>query len=62
MSQFIIATHSTIIMSIPNATIFEVTEDGMDKTKLEDTEHYRITKGFLNNPELYLRHLIKDDN
>jgi len=49
-------------MSIPNATIFEVTEDGMDKTKLEDTEHYRITKGFLNNPELYLRHLIKEDN
>lgn len=57
MSQFIIATHSPIIMSIPNATIFEITEDGMSKTDLEDTEHYRITKGFLNNPEMYLRHL-----
>ena len=61
MSQFIIATHSPIIMSIPDATIFEVTEDGMKETNLEDTEHYQITKGFLNNPELYLRHLIKKE-
>ncbi len=61
MSQFIIATHSPIIMSIPNATIFEVTEEGMSEAALEDTEHYRITKGFLNNPELYLRHLIKKE-
>jgi len=59
-SQFIIATHSPIIMSIPNAIIYEVSEDGMNKTALEDTEHYRITKGFLNNPEMYLRHLIKE--
>lgn len=58
MSQFIIATHSPIIMSIPNATIYEVNENGMSKTNLEETEHYRITKGFLNNPDLYLRHLI----
>ena len=57
MSQFIIATHSPIIMSIPNATIFEITDDSMKKTNLEETEHYKITKGFLNNPEMYLRHL-----
>ncbi len=56
-SQFFIATHSPILMTIPNATIFEITEDGMSKTDLEDTEHYRITKSFLNNPEMYLRHL-----
>ncbi len=58
MSQFIIATHSPIIMSIPNANIYEITEAGMEKTKLEDTEHYQITKGFLNNPEIYLKHLL----
>lgn len=61
-SQFIIATHSPILMAIPGATIFEITEDGMTKTALEDTEHYRITKGFLNNPEMFLRHLHTDLN
>ncbi len=57
LSQFIIATHSPILMSIPHSTIYEVTDSGMEKTDLEDTEHYRITKSFLNNPEIYLRHL-----
>jgi predicted ATPase len=57
ISQFIIATHSPILMSIPNAIIFEITDEGMERTNLEDTEHYKITKNFLNNPELYLRHL-----
>lgn len=56
-SQFIIATHSPILMSIPNSTIFEITEDSMQATVLEDIDHYNITKGFLNNPEAYLRHL-----
>jgi len=59
MSQFIIATHSPMIMAIPNATIYEITEDGMEKTALEDTDHYQITKGFLNNPERFLRHLAE---
>ncbi len=57
-SQFIIATHSPILMSIPNSTIFEITEKNMVKTKLEETEHYSITRSFLNDPTLYLRHLI----
>lgn len=57
MSQFIIATHSPILMSIPNGNIYEITEEEMTKTALEDTEHYKITKSFLNNPDLYLRHL-----
>ena len=57
MSQFIIATHSPILMSIPGASIYEVNEEGMEKTDLEETDHYKITKSFLNNPEMYLRHL-----
>lgn len=56
-SQFIIATHSPILMSMPDANIFEITEAGMAKTPLEETEHYSITKNFLNHPEMYLRHL-----
>lgn len=57
MSQFIIATHSPILMSYPEAFIYEITQDSMIKTALEDTEHYTITKSFLNNPEMYFRHL-----
>lgn len=56
-SQFIIATHSPMLMAFPKATIYEVTEDAMLPVSLEETEHYSITKSFLNNPEVYLRHL-----
>jgi predicted ATPase len=56
-SQFIIATHSPILMAYPGANLYEITETGMRPTAVEDTEHYSITKGFLNDPEAYLRHL-----
>lgn len=56
-SQFIIATHSPILMAIPGATLYEITENQMVQTNVEDTEHYQITKSFLNDPDLYLRHL-----
>jgi predicted ATPase len=56
-SQFIIATHSPILMSMPRAKIYEISSEGMLNTQLEETEHYSITKSFLNSPGLYLRHL-----
>ncbi|WP_179021342.1 AAA family ATPase [Winogradskyella forsetii] len=56
-SQFIIATHSPMLLAYPDATIYEITPNGMEKTALEDTEHYTVTKSFLNNPEAFLRHL-----
>lgn len=57
MSQFIIATHSPMLMAYPGASIYEVTNEGMNRVELEDTEHYTITKSFLNSPEGYLRFL-----
>jgi len=56
-TQFIISTHSPILMGIPGALLYEIKEDGMNKVGYEETEHYRITKTFLNNPDLYLREL-----
>lgn len=56
-SQFIIATHSPILMGIPNALLYEIQEDGMQPVEYKETEHYRITHTFLNHPEVYLRHL-----
>jgi predicted ATPase len=56
-AQFIIATHSPILMGIPGALLYEIREDGMEQVEFNDTEHYRITKAFLDNPQVYLRHL-----
>lgn len=57
-SQFIIATHSPILMVFPNALIYEITEDGINKTNYKDTEHYQITRRFLENPERMLKYLF----
>ena len=48
-SQFIIATHSPILLAYPNATIFQLDEFGIKRVKYEDTEHFMVTKYFLNN-------------
>lgn len=59
-SQFLIATHSPILMAFPNAEIFEFTKYGIKKTRYQDTEHFKITKTFLENPEKTLYYLLKD--
>lgn len=56
-AQYIIATHSPILMAIPGATIYEITEDRMERVALDDTEHYHFTKSFLDDPEAYLTYL-----
>lgn len=48
-SQFIIATHSPILLAYPRAKIFLLNDNGINEVKYEDTEHYSITKQFLNN-------------
>jgi len=57
-AQFIISTHSPILMGIPNASIYEIRDDGMQPVSFEETDHYRITKTFLTNRDYYLRHLL----
>jgi predicted ATPase len=56
-AQFIIATHSPILMGLPDARIYQITEEGMETVKYKETDHYLITRRFLNDPESYLRHL-----
>ena len=58
-SQFVIATHSPIILAYPHATIYALGQDGIVKTKYEDTEHYALTRDFLLDPQRYLRRLIR---
>ena len=61
-SQFIIATHSPILMSYPGADIFEFNEKGIEKKDYRDTEHYRITRSFIEKPEVMYRHLFGEDD
>jgi len=58
-SQFIIATHSPILMAYPGALIYQIDQSGIYPIKYEDTEHYYITKSFLNNPAPMLDELFK---
>lgn len=57
-SQFIIATHSPIIMAYPDATIYELNENGIETVDYEETEHYIVTKNFLNKRKKMLDILI----
>nr|WP_318540291.1 AAA family ATPase [Terribacillus saccharophilus] len=57
--QFIIATHSPILLGYPGAEIFHFSEDGIRSIDYEETEHYQITRGFLENREGYLKHLFQ---
>ena len=56
-AQFLIATHSPIVMGIPGACIYEIQDSGIEKVQFQETEHYRVTRAFLENPEQYLRYL-----
>ena len=53
-SQFIIATHSPIIMSLPNTEIFNFKEGKVSKISYQETQHYTLTKAILDNPESIL--------
>ena len=58
-SQFIIATHSPILMALPGAEIFQLDREGVRAVAYRETEHYQITRRFLENPERMLRCLLE---
>lgn len=59
-AQFIIATHSPMLLCYPDANIYQFDDDGIRETTCEATEHFQLTKSFLENPTVYLRHLFED--
>jgi len=61
-SQFIIATHSPILLTFPEADILSFDGDSVQAVKLEDTPQYQITKGILDSPERYWKHLRASDS
>lgn len=59
-SQFIISTHSPILLAYPDATIYQMTPEGIDKVMYEDSDIYRLYKTFLDNPEQMTSILLDD--
>lgn len=57
-AQFIIATHSPILLCSPDAQVMKVDDDGIRAVDARDTDHVRLTRDFLNAPERYFRHLF----
>jgi predicted ATPase len=60
-SQFIIATHSPILLSYPNAKIILFDGTGINNVAFEDTEHFAVTRDFLNNYPRRLEQLLDDE-
>ena len=59
-SQFIIATHSPVIMSCPGAEVYELTGDGVSLTSYDKTAHFSAMRQFMENPERMLHYLLQD--
>jgi predicted ATPase len=58
-SQFVIATHSPILMAYPNSRIYQIGTNGLEHVSWQDTEHYIVAKRFLNDPEKQLSRLLE---
>jgi len=60
-AQFIVATHSPILMAYPNATIYACSQNGLERVEYIDTEHYKIMHDFMKNPARMLDVLLAPD-
>ena len=58
-SQFLIATHSPILMAYPDAEILQLSDDGIRPVAYRETEHYKLTKQFLDAPERMMKLLLE---
>lgn len=56
-AQFIIATHSPILMAFPDAQILHFENGNIAPAAYDSLEHVTLTRDFLNNPRAYLKHL-----
>lgn len=59
-AQFIIATHSPILLAYPDATIYSCDNEKLQEIAYTQTDHYQITRNFLNNTELYLKNILDE--
>lgn len=58
--QFVIATHSPIVLAYPHAQLYSFSQSAITPVKYEETEHYLLTRDFLMNKDRYLARLLTD--
>jgi predicted ATPase len=61
-AQFLISTHSPILLSYPGAVLLSLDGDSIREIDYTDTEHYRVTRDFLSAPERFFKHLFRADD
>lgn len=59
-AQFLIATHSPILLAYPGATLYQFDDDGIRPVAYRDTDNYLVTREFLNAPERILGYLFSE--
>jgi len=59
-SQFVVSTHSPVLLGYPGATIYSLSDKGLARTRYEETENYELTRSFLKDRDQFLRHLFED--
>jgi predicted ATPase len=58
-SQFVIATHSPILLGYPDATILELSDAGIRRIEYDEAPQVELTRAFLEDPQRFLRHLLE---
>jgi predicted ATPase len=61
VAQFVIATHSPILLTLPGASVLSIEDGRLREVSYKETEHYQLTRDFLNAPERYHRHLFRKE-
>ena len=56
--QFVVATHSPILLGYPDATIYELGEEGVRTIAYDEAPQVELTRRFLDDPERFFRHLL----
>ena len=60
VSQVILATHSPILMALPNARLLEITRNGIAETALEDTQHFKLYRAFIESPTEFIADALQE--
>ena len=60
-SQFVLATHSPILLAFPGARVYQFSAEGIEAVDYQETEHFQLMKRFLNDPERMLKWLLTDN-
>ncbi|MCP4185145.1 MAG: AAA family ATPase [Hyphomicrobiales bacterium] len=61
-SQVIMATHSPLLMALPNALVLEVTRHGIVETDYRSTQHFKLYQSFTVDPEEFVSEVIRDED